>query len=266
MFFRKKATVAKRPVVRTGAAAEAQLKDLRIKARRRLLGALVLVLTAFIVVTWLFDNPVNEPAPTPIVVPEVVHGITAEPSPAAELLQDGFGSGVLANADQADASQQLGDSVASRAEKAQESEADQNIHIAEQQAQEAGAGGSKAQEQSAAAEPKPQAKEVKRSDDGALALALLEGKSPDAAAPSKRADKPGYYLQVAAYTTEQDALKRRDGLRQAGVSDAYVESGQSGGRTVYRLRVGPFVSHDAAQAAQTRLRALGYENGLIAGQ
>jgi DedD protein len=68
---------------------------------------------------------------------------------------------------------------------------------------------------------------------------------------------------VAAYTTEKDAQSRRGSLRQAGVTDANVEKGQSAGRTVYRLRVGPFESHEAAQAAQARLRALGYQNGLI---
>ncbi|KAB0597120.1 SPOR domain-containing protein, partial [Castellaniella defragrans] len=106
-----------------------------------------------------------------------------------------------------------------------------------------------------------------RTDDGSVALALLAGKTPSAArSEAKPAAGGRYYLQVAAYTTEQDAQARRDSLRQAGVSDAYVERGQSNGRTVYRLRVGPFGSHEAAQAAQARLRALGYQNGLISGK
>ncbi|WP_323028754.1 SPOR domain-containing protein [Castellaniella defragrans] len=101
-------------------------------------------------------------------------------------------------------------------------------------------------------------------------------RSPWPCWPARRRPRPGpraspprggrYYLQVAAYTTEQDAQARRDSLRQAGVTDAYVERGQSNGRTVYRLRVGPFGSHEAAQAAQARLRALGYQNGLISGK
>ncbi|MGB7482829.1 MAG: SPOR domain-containing protein, partial [Castellaniella sp.] len=102
---------------------------------------------------------------------------------------------------------------------------------------------------------------------GSVALALLAGKTPPAAGSGARSAAEGRdYLQVAAYTTEQDAQARRDSLHQAGVTDAYVERGQSNGRTVYRLRVGPFGSHEAAQAAQTRLRALGYQNGLISGK
>ncbi|TAM10963.1 MAG: SPOR domain-containing protein, partial [Pusillimonas sp.] len=63
--------------------------------------------------------------------------------------------------------------------------------------------------------------------------------------------------------TEKDALARRAKLLAAGVTDAYIESAVSGGKPTYRLRVGPFQTRDAAQAAQTRLRALGYENGFI---
>ncbi len=37
----------------------------------------------------------------------------------------------------------------------------------------------------------------------------------------------------------------------------------SNGQKVYRLRVGPFGSKQAVQAAQTRLRSLGYTKTLI---
>ncbi len=120
----------------------------------------------------------------------------------------------------------------------------------------------------AAATSSPTArKPAGRTDDGSVALALLEGRTPTTppVAPKSSGNQGHFYLQVAAYSAEPDAQKRRDSLRQAGVTDAYVERGQSSGRTVYRLRVGPFGSHEAAQAAQARLRALGYQNSLIAG-
>ncbi len=113
------------------------------------------------------------------------------------------------------------------------------------------------------ATPKPES----RSDDGARALALLEGRSaPAAAAPTPKpaAAKGNFVLQIAAYTTSEDAQSRRDKLHQAGVTNAFVEQASIGGKQQYRLRVGPFPSREAAQAAQARLRTLGYDNGFIA--
>ncbi|CAB3630667.1 SPOR domain-containing protein [Achromobacter pestifer] len=112
--------------------------------------------------------------------------------------------------------------------------------------------------------PKPDA----RSDDGARALALLEGRSAPAPAakPAAPAAKGNFVLQIAAYTTSEDAQSRRGKLHQAGVTNAFVEQASIGGKQQYRLRVGPFPSREAAQAAQARLRTLGYDNGFIAAQ
>lgn len=118
-------------------------------------------------------------------------------------------------------------------------------------------------------EPKPAApKPEQRSDDGARALALLEGRSAPAAtaAPKPQAAKGNFVLQIAAYTTSEDAQSRRAKLHQAGVTNAFVEQASIGGKQQYRLRVGPFPSREAAQAAQARLRTLGYDNGFIAAQ
>ena len=124
-------------------------------------------------------------------------------------------------------------------------------------------------------EPKPEPKPATppkpetRSDDGARALALLEGRSaPAAAAPTPKpaAAKGNFVLQIAAYTTSEDAQSRRTKLHQAGVTNAFVEQASIGGKQQYRLRVGPFPSREAAQAAQARLRTLGYDNGFIAAQ
>ncbi|MDF3849528.1 SPOR domain-containing protein [Achromobacter denitrificans] len=113
--------------------------------------------------------------------------------------------------------------------------------------------------------PKPDT----RSDDGARALALLEGRAAPAATPApapKPAAKGNFVLQIAAYTTSEDAQSRRSKLHQAGVTNAFVEQATIGGKQQYRLRVGPFPSREAAQAAQARLRTLGYDNGFIAAQ
>src|SRR5690606_21219748 len=103
--------------------------------------------------------------------------------------------------------------------------------------------------------PKPS-----RDDDGAQALALLEGRSPSdkpaSAATPKPAAKGNFVLQIASYGAQADAQSRRTKLHQAGVTNAFVEQASVGGKQQYRLRVGPFPSREAAQAAQARLRTL----------
>src|SRR5690606_24388661 len=66
----------------------------------------------------------------------------------------------------------------------------------------------------AAEAPKPVEKPVpargsERTDDGSMALALLEGRQPSQTAAAAAGS---FVLQVAAYTTEADAQSRRDKL------------------------------------------------------
>ncbi|MCD0502922.1 SPOR domain-containing protein, partial [Bordetella petrii] len=107
-----------------------------------------------------------------------------------------------------------------------------------------------------------------RDDDGARAMALLEGRGADTTsqAKPKPAAKGNFVLQIASYSSQADAQSRRTKLHQAGVTNAFVEQASVSGKQQYRLRVGPFPSRDAAQAAQARLRTLGYDNGFIASQ
>jgi len=283
MFFRHGTDTGKRAAARSGGTNEAQLKELRNKARRRLIGALALVLAAFIVVPWLFDEPVSDDTHPPVVVPATPSGLPpAPPAPAPAPAEGQPASGTVAAATDTQSSGATASGTADAAAPASDGSQPSGEASAPPASPASPAPQPAATPDATQAEPprttpddrpaaepakpaKPASKPVERTDDGSVALALLAGKSPartqgGAAAP---APQGRYYLQVAAYTTEQDAQQRRDSLRQAGVTDAYVERGQSGGRTVYRLRVGPFGSHEAAQAAQARLRALGYQNGLI---
>jgi DedD protein len=116
------------------------------------------------------------------------------------------------------------------------------------------------------AKPSTPPKADTRSDDGARALALLEGRNAPASTPKPAATKGNFVLQIAAYTTSEDAQSRRGKLHQAGVTNAFVEQATINGKQQFRLRVGPFPSREAAQAAQARLRTLGYDNGFIAAQ
>lgn len=127
----------------------------------------------------------------------------------------------------------------------------------------------KQQEQTkpATQKPKSQIADKKRTDDGSKALAILEGRTPPATNQAPAASTSGEFsLQVASYTSANDARTQRERLRSSGVTNAYVQSATVNGKQVFRLRVGPFSTKEAAQAAQTRLRALNFSDSFVTGR
>lgn len=260
MFFRKAtdSTPERRTSSRHAGSSEAQLKELRSKARRRLIGALALVLAAVIIVPPLFDAPPPEPI-EPIIVPAISSGIVSmsDPGPVIDAEPPATPAESMTEAPS------IPPSTPASPEAAPQSPATPPATTGQQATTAEPPSAPPAQTRAPAAPSSPPTPSNGRTDDGSVALALLAGKMPDAGAPAQPKAQGSFILQVAAYTTEQDARQRRDSLVESGVTNAYVERGQSGDKTVYRLRVGPFPTHEAAQAAQTRLRALGYQNGLI---
>lgn len=91
--------------------------------------------------------------------------------------------------------------------------------------------------------------------------------SPPAAAPGARAAAPGadafvYFVQVGAYTRQDDAEQQRARLAMAGLSARITEREQAG-RTVYRVRLGPMPARDEADALQERLQSQGIETQIV---
>lgn len=244
---------------------EAQAAELRVRARRRLIGALVLVLTAVIFVPMLFDAPPEEDLPTPVVLPESLPPVPAEPqvalapeppaAPAAGTIQAPATPEPAQAGDQA-AAQQPGQPQTAAQPQAPAAEPQQPELKPEPRSE-------AAKPASSTATPASGSAANGRTDDGSVALALLEGRQPPQTGASAAPQKGNFVLQVAAYTTEADAQGRREKLAAAGVTNAYVEQAVANDKTAYRLRVGPFPTRDAAEAAQARLRQLGYNNGLI---
>ncbi|AKQ60490.1 SPOR domain-containing protein [Bordetella hinzii] len=253
---------------RPSVSSEAQAAELRGRARRRLAGAIALVLAAVIVLPMMLDSEpvpvsddipvripdrnspyqpnVSEPAATPQ-APAVPPPVEGAPSPETQAAaQPPAAQPPHAEAPQAPA---VPPPVAATTPPPKPAEAP------------------KPAEKPPVAKPaeKPKTDTATRSDDGARALALLEGRTP-APAAAKPAANGNFVLQVASYTTQADAQERRGKLHQAGVTNAFVEQANINGKQQYRLRVGPFPSREAAQAAQARLRTLGYDNGFIAAQ
>jgi len=82
------------------------------------------------------------------------------------------------------------------------------------------------------------------------------------AAGSPTADPFDYVIQVGAYRSSADADAQKAKLALMGL-DAKVSERDQGGRTVYRVRLGPFDDKVAAERVRTRLESSGIENTLV---
>jgi len=91
--------------------------------------------------------------------------------------------------------------------------------------------------------------------------------APTAASPAQQApasDGIEYFVQVGAYRNAQDAEAMRGKLALAGFEGKIVEREQSG-RTVFRLRTGPF-DKAGGDRAKEKLEAAGFETVIVRSQ
>lgn len=80
--------------------------------------------------------------------------------------------------------------------------------------------------------------------------------------PRPAADPFIYFVQAGAFTRSEDAEQQRARLAMAGHS-ARISEREQAGRTVYRVRLGPFPSRDAADNLQMRLQDGGIEAQIV---
>lgn len=71
-----------------------------------------------------------------------------------------------------------------------------------------------------------------------------------------------YFVQVGAFRTPVDAESQRAKLSLAGI-EAKVSEREQSGRTVYRVRVGPFEKKDDALKAKDRLDSAGMDTAMV---
>ena len=71
-----------------------------------------------------------------------------------------------------------------------------------------------------------------------------------------------YFVQVGAFTRTEEAEQQRAKLAMNGYAAKITEREQSG-RTVYRVRVGPYESRDEADGVQARLQEANVEARLV---
>ncbi len=91
--------------------------------------------------------------------------------------------------------------------------------------------------------------------------AILAGR-PDAARPAASAVTTAFFVQAGAYARPEDAEAQRAKLALLGL-DARVTEREQSGRTVYRVRVGPFDTREPAEDTQLRLAGAGIEANLV---
>ena len=130
--------------------------------------------------------------------------------------------------------------------------------------------------------PAPAARPVGESAPPAAVKAAPEPATPDPAkaevpkpAPDKAAAKPapakspgtaakpeGFVVQLAAYADDKGANALANRLKKSGYA-AYVEPVETTRGTLWRVRVGGYVTREAATAARDKLKAEG-QSGIVA--
>jgi cell division protein FtsN len=87
---------------------------------------------------------------------------------------------------------------------------------------------------------------------------------PATARPALRPGSEGfdYFTQAGAYSRAEEAQSQRARLALLGLDTKITEREQAG-RTIYRVRVGPFEKREAAEAVQQRLQASDIESSLV---
>jgi DedD protein len=235
---------------------------LRVRARRRLVGAAALLLAAVIVVPMVLD-----PAPRP--VPDTVPiDIPSEKTPFNPRLP------LPPVPDPAQGAAPIEGGEASKADTAKpaalpatESGKDAGTPAGPGKGTEtapakpADKSGSKTPEKSADKTAGETTKDATRSSDAQRARDILEGKPPTAA--SKASADGKFLVQAAAPRSESAANELAARLKKAGLP-AFTERVQASDGTRWRVRVGPYATRAEAERARSRLRELGTGADLIA--
>jgi hypothetical protein len=122
------------------------------------------------------------------------------------------------------------------------------------------------------AAPASQADEPASASTGRDPASILAGGAAPAtasaaASTAAQASKPGevgftYFVQTGAYSSVEDAEAQRGKLALLGYSARIVEREQSG-RTVHRVRLGPFEEKSEADDIKEKVSAAGFEAALV---
>lgn len=232
------------------------------RARRRLIGAIALVLAAIIGLPMIFDS---EPKP---LASDIAIQIPSRDAPLARNADRSAKAAVIPDAENGapeideEARVQPTQSLTSPPEKLAPKESSAPSSTAKPATPKA----------AVETEPQPESllktappKVAEKGDSSDRALAILSGK-PDALATKavaqreRKADK--FVVQVAALASRDKVVELQEKLKKAGIK-SYTQkvATQSGDRI--RIRIGPFATRDEADKVRARVSKLGLNGTLI---
>ena len=244
--------------------AELAVDELRKRARRRLVGAIVLALAAAVILPLLLEK---DPKPlgddVSVQIPPIDEGrfINRLTGRAAETKGASKSDPKAASKNTAPKSEVAAPApapvaVAPAAPAAESAPAPaptsvpapkKSITEAEQRVLSAGA--------------KPAAKPEAKPEPpvAPVAMPAPEPAAPVAAAP---AQGEGFAVQIAAFTDDKGANALAAKLKKAGYASTYTEPAETSRGTMWRVRVGGFATRPDAEAARAKLKVEGW-NGLV---
>ena len=231
---------------------------LKIRARRRLIGAAALLLAAVIVVPMVLDPaPRRVPDTVPIEIPSEKTPFTPRlplpPVPDPAQLQGSPPPDATADRKADDTKGESKDAKA--ADKAADKNVDKPVARPPEKSDRTSEKAiDKATDKATDKAAADKAAEAQRARD------ILEGK----AGALPRSSKDGrFFVQAAAPRNEQSARDLAARLKAAGLP-SFTERVQASDGPRYRVRVGPYASRADAERARARLRELGVGADLIA--
>ncbi len=212
----------------------------RIRARRRLIGAVMLLALVVVTVPFLFDK---EPPPPTVTIPL---RIPSQNSVDVASIQVPGSSAAVTSA-VVPSSQDKAAKPAPAADTAKPASSKQNNPPAQASKKD-----EKAQQKADKSQQKPEKSEAKKQD---AKKDQPKAKSQETAKPAAAA-KGSYYVQVAAISNEARAKELLKKIQGAGIP-GYVEPVAVKNGKIWRVRAGNFPTSKAAEDARARVGLLG---------
>jgi len=96
---------------------------------------------------------------------------------------------------------------------------------------------------------------------GGMTVASLASGTASAVAPAAALAGGSFYVQTGAFSTMENAERQRGAVRSYGASE--VSQASTGGRDIWRVRLGPYTTADAAGIVADRLKRSGYGDARV---